>query len=51
MEYKKTAEVTGDLIGNKITRVSKHSEIGTNENDKEIPRERYISLEERQKKY
>ena len=54
----KTAEVTGDLIGNKIvdkiTRVSKnsqqnHSETATNEYNKEIPKERYIPPEERQK--
>ena len=53
----KTAETTGDLIGNKIidkiTKVSKNlqqnnSEIVTNENDKEILKERYISPEERQ---
>ena len=53
MEYKKKAEATGDLIGNEITKVSKNakqnnSEIITNENDKEIPKERYISPEERQ---
>ena len=71
MEYQKTAEATGDLIGNKIadtvlsdtlatraksydgkiTKVSKNSqqdksEAVTNENDKEIPKERYISPEE-----
>ena len=38
----------------KITKVSKNSqqnnlEKDTNENDKEIPKERYISLKERQK--
>ena len=38
----------------KITKVSKNSqknnsEVVTNENDKEIPKERYISPEERQK--
>ena len=47
----KTAEATGDLIGNKIankiTVVLKNSEIVTNEHDKEIPRERYISPEKR----
>ena len=46
----KTAEATSDLIGNKlankITGVSKNlqqnnSETVTNENDKEIPKERY----------
>ena len=54
----KLAEATGDLIGNKvadrITKVSKNSqqnnsEIVTNENDKEIPKERYIPPEERKK--
>ena len=53
----KTAEATSDLITNKIanriTKVSKsfqpnNSETVTNEHDKEIPIERYISLEERQ---
>ena len=53
----KTAEGTGDLMGNEIasktTKVSKNSqqnnsEIVTNENDKEIPKERYISPEKRQ---
>ena len=33
----------------KITKFSKNSETVTNENDKEIPKERYISPEERQK--
>ena len=54
----KTAEATGDLIGSKITdritKVSKssqqnNSEAVTNKHDKEIPKERYISPEERQK--
>ena len=58
---KKTAEATGDLIGNKIadkiTKVSttspqNNSETATNEEenielDGEIPRERYVSPEER----
>ena len=48
----KTAEVTGDLIGNKsanrITKKLKNSEIVTNEHDKEIPKERYVPQEERQ---
>ena len=53
----KSAEATGDLIGNKfsnkITKVTKNyiennSEIVTNEHDKEISKERYISPEERQ---
>ena len=51
-EIQKRAEATWDLIGNKvairITKVSKNSqqnnlETVTNENDKEIPIERYIS--------
>ena len=50
----KTAEATGDVIdnkiANKITGGSKNSqqnnsETVTNENDKEIPKERYISPE------
>ena len=54
----KTAEATGDLVGNKIadriTEISKNSqqnnlETIANKNDKEIPYERYISPEERQK--
>ena len=53
----KTVEETGDLIDNKVaervTKVSKNlqqnnSETVTNEHDKEIPKERYISSEERQ---
>ena len=56
----KLAEAPGDLIGNKvadrITKVSKNSqqnnsEIVTNENDKEIPKERYIPPEKRKKNY
>ena len=54
----KTVEANSDLIGNKITnkitKVSKYpkqnnSEAVTNENDKEIPKERYISPDKRQK--
>ena len=54
----KTAEATGDLIGNKIadriTKVSRISQqnnwkIIINKHDKEIPKERYISPEKRQK--
>ena len=53
---KKTAEATGDLIGNKsadkIINTSKKSfrELQNNEanNETEIPKERYISLEKRQ---
>ena len=52
-----TAEATGDLTGNeianKITKLSKksqqnNSETATNEHDKEIPKEKYVSPEERQ---
>ena len=55
MGYQKTVEETGDLIGNKIgDKMTKHlqqnnSEKITNEYDKEIPKQRYISPEERQK--
>ena len=51
MEYQKTAEAAGDLIGNKIadkiTEVSKNlqqnnSETVTNANNKEIRKEKYI---------
>ena len=54
----KTAEETGDLIGNKIadkiTKILKtsqqnNSETIINEHDKETPKERYISPEEIQK--
>ena len=55
----KTAEATGDLIGNKIadkiTSVSEKSpreihskELSSNEANNEIPKERYISPQERQ---
>ena len=53
----KIAEATGDFIVNnvaeRITKVSKNSqqnnsEILTNEHDKEILKERYVSPEERQ---
>ena len=56
--FQKTAEATSDLISNKIanriTKVSRglpqnNSEKVTNEHDKEIPKERYISPEEKQK--
>ena len=49
MEYQKTAEATGDLMGNKIankiTKVSRsspqnNSETITNEHDNEIPKKR-----------
>ena len=54
----KVAEATDDLVGNKIddriTKDSKtsqqnNSETVTNEHDKKIPKERYISPEETQK--
>ena len=49
----KTAEATGDFIGNisasRISKRLKNSQTVTNENDKEIPKEIYISQEERQK--
>ena len=46
--------LSGNKISDRITKVSKNSqqnnlEIVTNENDKDIPKERYISSEERQK--
>ena len=53
----KTAEATSDLIGNKtanrITNVPKNSqqnnsEVVTNKHDKEIPKDKYVSPEERQ---
>ena len=45
----KTAEATADLIGNKITSVSKQSKgLPPNEANNEIPKERYISPKERQ---
>ena len=49
----KTADATGELIGNTVTKVSKNlqknnSEIVTNEHDEEIPKEIHISPEERQ---
>ena len=46
---KETVETTDDLIGNKITGISKNSDTVTNENDKQISKKRYISLEKRQK--
>ena len=52
----KTAEATGDLIGNKIadkitsaSKKSQNEEIQLNEVNNEIPKERYISPNERQK--
>ena len=52
----KTAEATGDLIGNKIadkitsaSKKSQNEEIQSNEVNNEIPKERYIRPKERQK--
>ena len=55
----KTAEATGNLAGDKVvdammkvpktSQQQNNSETVTNENDKEIPKERYISPNERQK--
>ena len=44
----------GSKIANRITKVSKtsqqnNSDTNRNENGKELPKERYVSLEERQK--
>ena len=49
---KKTEEKTADFFATKksygITKVSKISEQNNSESDKEIPKEKYVSLEERQ---
>ena len=54
----KTAEATEDLVGNKIAdKITSYSkkypdhptELHSNESNNEIPKERYISLQERQK--
>ena len=59
-QFKKAAEATGDLIGNKIadkiTKVLKtlqqnNSETVANEHNHEIPKERYISPEKKTKNY
>ena len=51
----KTAEATGDLVGNKIAdkitsapKKSNNEKIQSNEVNNEIPKERYISPKERQ---
>ena len=51
----KTAEATGDLVGNKIvdkitnaSKILRNKEIQSNEVNNEIPKERYISPKERQ---
>ena len=52
-DQKPAAEATSDLISNKITKVSQNSQQNKqlktvkNEHDKETPKERYISPEER----
>ena len=52
MEYQQTAEATGDLIGNKIAAKitnnlqQNNSEVIINEQNKGIPKQRYISQEE-----
>ena len=48
-----TVDLIGSKIANRITKVSKtsqqnNSDTNTNENGKELPKERYVSLEERQ---
>ena len=53
MEYQKIINLIDSIIADRITKVSKNSqqnnsETVTNENDKEIPKERLISPEERQ---
>ena len=51
-DFRSMAETTRDLIGNKIankrTSQQNNSETVTNEHDKEIPREGYISPEQKQ---
>ena len=50
MEYQKIVGAVANLIGNKIPKTSpqNNSETVTNENDKAIPRGRFISPEKRQ---
>ena len=54
MEYQKTAEATSNFIFDKITKVlqnsqQNNSEKVSNKHDKEIPKKRYVSPQERQK--
>ena len=54
MEYQKIINLIDNIIADWIVKVSKNSqqnnsETVTNENDKKIPKERYISPEKRQK--
>ena len=56
MEYQKIVNLTDHKIADRITKISKNSqqsnsETNTNKDDKEIPKERYISPKERQKNY
>ena len=60
MEYQKIAKPTGDMIGNKIANkviqisrssIQSKSETIANKHDKEMPKQRYISLDRRQKNY
>ena len=50
MEYQKIAGAVANLIGNKISKTSPQNnwETVTNENDKTIPRRRFISPKKRQ---
>ena len=43
-----TDHLIGNKIANEITKLSKNSETVTNEHDKEIPKESYVSPEESQ---
>ena len=54
MEYQKIINLIDNIIADWIVKVSKssqqnNSETVTNENDKKIPKQRYISPEKRQK--
>ena len=54
MEYLKTINLIDNEIADRISKFSKNSqqnnlETVTNENDKEVPKERYVSSEDRQK--
>ena len=54
MEYQKIINLIDNIIADWIVKVSKNSqqnnsETVTNENDKKIPKEKYISPEKRQK--
>ena len=54
MEYQKIINLIDNIIADWIVKVSKNSQLNnsetvTNENDKKIPKQRYISPEKRQK--